>query len=246
MVFFPEAEASGFLLPQLCNYVNMRIRRLELYTAQLDRQKQFYHVRLGLPLLAEDASSFNLAIGSSQLNFIQKNHVTPYHFAFNIPSNQHQDALAWLKQRVDIQGDNSQEIIDYPNWNAKAIYFYDEDRNIVELIARKNLQVENKDPFNHHALLSLSEIGLAVNDIETTYQCLQGFTQIPVYDGNFERFCAAGDENGLFIVINKNKKAWYPTNDQALTSDFKIDFEQNHQAVSFSFQHGEIHRSSNV
>lgn len=64
-------------------------------------------------------------------------------------------------------------------------------------------------------LLELSEIGVAVNDIEPIFNAFTKMVGIQKYDGGFKRFCAVGDENGLFICINKNAKGWYPTGDKA-------------------------------
>ncbi|MDD7886522.1 hypothetical protein [Flavivirga sp. 57AJ16] len=58
---------------------------------------------------------------------------------------------------------------------------------------------------------------------------------IPFFSGDLMRFCALGNEEGLFILINKILKKWYPTQEEAFTSNFIIRGDYN-----FSFENGEI------
>ncbi|HEY3476553.1 MAG TPA: hypothetical protein VGK56_18195, partial [Anaerolineales bacterium] len=80
----------------------MDIRRLELLSADLEAQRNFYEdvlelpVRLDEPVLAVQA-------GRSRLFFT---HVPEfdgaYHFAFNIPSNQFEAAKTWISSRIPL------------------------------------------------------------------------------------------------------------------------------------------------
>lgn len=215
----------------------MKINRLILYTAQLEEQTAFYKDVLGFKLMEKTADHSSFKIGSSILSFYFRESSTPYHFAFNIPSNQINEALAWLKQRVEILTDEMQEIQDFKTWNAQAIYFYDKDNNIVEFIARKNLAIESNTPFRPESLLCISEIGVPVNNMERTYHHINLVKQLPIYSGDLERFCAAGDENGLFIIINKEKKKWFPTDDVAHSSYFRVEGDYN-----IEFTNGKINK----
>ena len=143
-------------------------------------------------------------VGNSRLKFVQNEKFQPYHFAINIPCNQENEALKWLQERVEILKDGNNEIQDFDFWNAKAIYFYDIDKNIVELIARKNLLNQSTKMFTTNALLEISEIGVPVNNIESTYNNLKEIVGLKIFDGGFERFCAIGDENGLFIGLKNS------------------------------------------
>ena len=100
------------------------------------------------------------------------------------------------------------------------MYFYDKDHNIVELIARKNLKNESDSAFDQNSFLEISEIGIPVKDIKPVFNRLNTTCGLDVFDGNFERFCAIGDDSGLFICVNKLVKDWFPTNDKAYSSDF--------------------------
>jgi hypothetical protein len=166
------------------------------------------------------------------LTFVFKANVTPYHFAFNIPANREVDALIWLKKRVQILPFGHEEIINFKSWNANAIYFYDKDRNIVEFISRKNLDIPNKKPFSSGSILNISEIGLATTRIEKIYQELNRMQRIEIFDGNFKRFCAAGNDEGMFILVNHKIKKWFPTNDEVFVSDFGIRGDYNFEFVN--------------
>ena len=200
----------------------MQIKELKIYSSNVQAQADFYSKVLGVKIISQTDRSVNLYFGLSILIIEHKQEITPYHFAINIPANKEIEALNWLRTKVDILKDGESEIQAFDFWNAKAIYFYDQDKNIVELIARKNLNNLSNQKFNSKQFLEISEIGLPTLDIEKEFNQLRSLTGIEMFDGNFERFCAIGDENGLFICINKELKDWFPTNDKAFSSDFEI------------------------
>jgi|GEM_PF-177278 len=218
----------------------MKITELIVYTSNLSAQKEFYVDVLNIPLNSESENHIDFIIGNSLLRFKYKLDSKPYHFAINISSNKEYEALIWLKERVTILKHFDDEIIDFINWNAKAIYFYDADRNIVEFIARKNLKTDTAKVFNSNLLLEISEIGVPVNNIEQVYNTLHTTCDLGVYFGNFDKFCAIGEERGLFIVIDKNSKNWFPTNDKAFASDFSLKILANMQQYSVDFSKGEL------
>lgn len=214
----------------------MTINELKLLTRNINEQIQFYHEVIGLKLIERTESSASFSIGKSVLSLISSDDFLPYHFAINIPSNQFTEALKWLKQRVNIIKYNDIEIQEFNSWNAKAIYFYDNDKNLVEFIARKNLNNLSNEKFNSKSLLEISEIGVPVNDIEMTYNSISKIIKLPIYDGGFDRFCAIGNETGLFICINKNVKDWFPTAEKAHSSKFELDFQQNGSRYKVKFE----------
>ena len=210
----------------------MKIKELIIYTDKLNEQLDFYVHVLELQLLNRTSHSGSLKIGSSILTFKFHENVAPYHFAFNIPSNTEEDALNWLKKRLQILTFEDNEIIDFQTWNARSIYFYDKDINIVEFISRKNLKIYNNERFSSGSILNISEVGLATTQIEKTYRELNRIQKIDVFDGNFERFCAVGDEVGMFILVNHNIKNWFPTDDEVFVSDFRITGDYNFEFVN--------------
>ncbi|MGK0364019.1 MAG: catechol-2,3-dioxygenase [Saprospiraceae bacterium] len=215
--------------------MKMRIRKLKIFTSDLSAQKVFYKDTLGLVVVNETIDLISLRIGESILTIEQRDEATPYHFAINIPANQEHEALSWLKTKVEIVRDGKNEIQDFDFWNAKAIYFYDADNNIVEFIARKNLDNSSKAPFNQNSLLEISEIGIPTINIEEKFKILNEALGLKIFSGSFESFCAIGGEMGLFICINKDKKDWYPKNDKAFSSDFSALFAAKSMKYSIDF-----------
>lgn len=218
----------------------MRIKELTLYSGNFSKQISFYTNIMGLVCvgMSEDFAVFRL--GDSTLRLVKSNLAQPCHFAINIPCNKENNALAWLKQRVEILTDGKNEMHEFTNWNAKAMYFYDADKNIVEFIARKNLKNESCEDFSSASLLAISEIGMPVSAIEPCFRILKDVANMEIFDGGLERFCAIGDENGLFICINKTVKDWFPTGDKACSSPFEIRFEKKGHEYTAEFKNEEL------
>lgn len=213
----------------------MKIKELIIYTSKLNLQIDFYATVLELAVVISTPESTSFKIGESILTLKYRKDVTPYHFALNIPSNKEKEALYWLKERVDVLGFDNQEIIDFKSWNAKAIYFYDLDNNIVEFISRKNLNLNSSQKFSSKEINNISEIGIASTTIKDTFNKLNTIRNVSVYSGDMEEFCAVGDESGLFILSNNNLRKWFPTGDEIYQSDFIIKGDFN-----FEFKKGEI------
>lgn len=218
----------------------MKIKELKIYTQNLLEQIDFYSNQIGWNLIERSETEAQFVVGQSILKIVKSEKFKPYHFAINIPCNKENEALEWLKERVGILKDGKSEIQDFDFWNAKAVYFYDKDKNIVELIARKNMKNESEEIFSVNSMLGISEIGVPVNDIESIFSALKKLTNIEVFDGGFERFCAIGDENGLFICINKKVKDWFPTGDKAHSAEFEIKIDENGREYDLEFINEEI------
>lgn len=218
----------------------MRIKSLSIFTNQLEAQYSFYVQQLGFACINKDQSSFTVNIGNSQLSFIKKEHCTPYHFAFNIPYSSVQKALEWLKQKVSVLMDGTNKIQEFETWQANAIYFYDEDKNIVELIGRKTLGYDSGNTFNTSEVKEISEIGIASSNIEDIYNTITSTTPLKIYDGDFSRFCAIGNETGLFICVNPEEKKWFPTNDSVFFSDFKVIISNHGADHEVKYEKGKL------
>lgn len=191
----------------------MIIHELRLMTNHLQEQLDFYHQLLGFPLLTADADEVVLQVGSSTLIFAAAAAPipAPYHFAFNLPEGQFAEAKAWLAARAPLLADaNGADEFDFSAWNAHAIYFADRDGNIGEFIARHGLPSPATRPFSAASLLSISEIGLAVDDVLHFVERLQTRLHLPVYlQHPTATFTPMGDEHGLLIVV-KDGRRWFP------------------------------------
>ena len=213
----------------------MKIKEVILFTNNIQKQKQFYKTVLEFEQIEDSLEKIAFKVGESVLTFQYKENVRPSHLAFNIPSNSIYDALIWLRNRTEVLDCDSGKIADFSNWKAKAIYFYDADHNIMEFIARERINIESDFAFTPRTILSISEMAIATTDIKTVYKAINTIKPIPIFDGDFTRFCALGNEEGLFVLIDKNKKKWYPTMEEAFTSEFIIKGDYN-----FAFINGKI------
>lgn len=224
----------------------MIIKKLTLLSHELEKQKKFYVQNFGFKLLAESENSFEIQTGFSILRFKKSTEFKPYHIAFGIPYSLHTSASDWTEKRVNIQKDEGEKIVDFPAWNAKAIYFYDEDKNICEFIARKDLPLTSAVNFDVNQVYNIAEIGLVTNDIPSVFTKLQLSTKIQKYDGNMRNFLAVGDFKGLFICINKNDKKWFPTYDEAMISDFEIQVDIAGFPFLILYKNGELEIDNQV
>ncbi|MEO1030174.1 MAG: hypothetical protein AAFX55_02160 [Bacteroidota bacterium] len=213
----------------------MRIDEVILYTSQIEAQKFFYRSTLGLEQLLDSPNEISFKVGYSVLTFRYKKMMKPSHLAFNIPAGSILKAKIWLEKRTALIQSGENYIADFDSWRAKSIYFYDADGNIMEFIAREAISANLEGEFSSRSLVSISELGIVTNDIETIYNSINTIKPIRIFDGDFSRFCALGNDDGLFIVIDKAKKKWYPTNEEAFTSEFSIRGDYN-----FTFEKGRI------
>lgn len=218
----------------------MKIERLEIRSSNVAAQLKFYRDLLGLKTDSYDEESFEVTAGYTQIKFIQDAAATPYHIAFHIPDKQEEEALRWVKERVPVLRNNNDEIIDFSGWNAKSVYFYDEDRNIMEFISRRNFNEPESPIFSPDSLLGVAEVGLATADIHSKFEYLQNKCHLEVFDGNFEKFCAIGDDKGLLITIDKDLKDWFPTKDEAFASAFSIWFSHRDTTCRFNFKDDQL------
>jgi len=212
----------------------MKIHTVKLETPALSQVTDFYRL-LGLEVITAEAGKTHVRIGSSWLVFSEKPSTTGiYHFAFNIPCNHIREGMAWLERAgiVLIANEKGENQIDFPNWNAEATYFFDPAGNIVELIARRDLQNESEQSFGPDSLLEISEIGIVTDDVpawnaraETEFGIPPFNKQKPAAD-----FSALGSDMGLFIVVSEGRK-WFLTDIPAGKAPLEVSFENDRGEV---------------
>ena len=195
----------------------MEITNVIFRTSSLPALITFYRNVLELPTAITSINKITIGIGSTELVFEQVDGADPfYHFAINIPSNKIEEARAWLAQRTKLiwMEDYKSEVADFKNWHANSVYFFDPAGNILELIARFDLDNKSDAPFSSVQFLSVSEAGLVLREGEwdkTTNNLLQEY-HLNYFDKQppLPQFEAIGDDEGLFIVVPE-KRNWYPT-----------------------------------
>ena len=209
------------------NFRLMKFSELTLYTRNLKQQKRFYGEVLGFPCIEASENRIVFRAGWSRLVFESAKTCNPVHYALLIPGDSFLAARDWLSERVEHLTYEGEEIIDFPNWNARSQYFYDEDRNIVEFIARRDVAGTLRGNFSADSITGIGEIGLPASDLEELYQTLNTLKTLPKYSGDFRRFGAAGDPDGLFILVNPELKDWFPSGDPVHPAHLRVRGDLN-------------------
>lgn len=212
----------------------MLFKEIILQTKSVDALYDFYKNKLQLKVVKSGQETISINAGKTTLIFKQTNNEEQpfYHFAFNIPSNKIEEALQWLKNKVEVLWieDYKSHIAEFTNWNARSVYFFDTAGNIVELIARFDLHDEVNETFSPQHVRNVSEIGIVfnaeqfdtrVNELMQQYQ-LEYFSMQPP----LKHFRAIGDDEGLFIVVPEHRN-WYPTNITSGIFPLNVVFENN-------------------
>ena len=218
----------------------MKISVLTIFTSNIESQLEFYRDELNFEIENYSEDSFEIVAGYSRLKFEFKKHSTPYHIALHVPDRQEVEVLNWLENIVPVLSFNDDKIIDFPNWQAKSVYFYDRDKNIIEFISRRNFSQPESAIFNPGNIVGIAEVGLVTHDIKSKFEKLKLDCGLAHFDGDFERFCAIGDPSGLLITINNEHKDWFPTNDKAYSSDFKLNLEHEYKQFNLIFSNDEL------
>jgi len=190
----------------------MNITYLELPTKDLHSQWEYYSGVLELPVQMTE-TSLEVQVGETELLFTQADpdFDGAYHFAFNIPENQLRAAKEWITARIPLLSDETgKDEFESKTWNSNSVYFKDAAGNVLEFIARHNLENAVEEEFDSSQILNISEIGLPSDDVMgwvnelCTKLNLSVFKQKPN-----ENFTPIGDDNGLLIVPLENR-IWIP------------------------------------
>ena len=195
-----------------------RIDRLRLETAApLSEMEEFYGRLLGLDVMDEGSAGLSIEAGESRIQFVPAESggvATPfYHFAFNIPENKLLLASEWQRQRTPLIAPDAglrdprfpDDVVHFANWNAHSVFFWDPGGNLVEHIARHDLQNAAAGPFTSRDILYASEIGLIADDVPALAGDLQKTFGLEAYRGGSDQFTAVGDEIGLLLVMKRGR-----------------------------------------
>jgi hypothetical protein len=190
----------------------MNIQRLELLSVDLLGQRDFYTNILELPT---ELGSSGLLVQAGRSEFLFKqappDFEGAYHFAFNIPENQFQAAKKWITNRIPLLHDKSgKDDFESRTWNSDSIYFLDATGNVLEFIARHNLQNGENEDFHSRQILNVSEIGLPSENVIGFANEICATLGLSVYKQEpNENFTPVGDENGLLILPIRDR-IWMP------------------------------------
>lgn len=206
----------------------MRFKEVVLHSTNLRAQQSFYEETLTLNIIEATDEYLRIEAGETTLTYIYVSDKPQYvyHIAFNIPENQLDSAMNWVGERVPVlgrPGNSDQRVFHYVDWNAHAIYFHDADTNVLEFIARHNLDNRNDESFTGANIINVSEVGMPVPDVQHAVAALQTGIGVPVWrgEGN-DTFTVLGDEHGL-LIVTKEGRPWLDSPTIALPVTIRTD-----------------------
>lgn len=208
----------------------MNIFELELLTDSITETESFYNDVIGLETISKTNSSVSFTAGSTKLTFRSSENLKPvYHFAFDIPNNKLLEAFAWIEKKTGIlEVVPPEKIVDFYNWNAKSFYFYDNNANILEFIARFSLDNTSDKSFDGSLVLSVSEIGFVTKNVSKLSDEMSNKYGLSIFpkQPKLDKFIVLGTDTGLFILVEENRD-WYPTHQKAKSFWTKVVFDNN-------------------
>ncbi len=195
-------------------------------SAPIDLQ-DFYVEALGLPLDGEA-----IVVGETRLRCRVESGDAFYHFAFLVPGDRFDAALAWARERVQLLGD----VFDFEAWNARAVYFHDPAGNIVELIAHRELEQNGRDgEFAAEELVGFSELGIVGEPLDLLHRLET--VGLELWDGSVEGKNQLGfvGEQGRTLILAPPGRGWLPTGRPAEPHPVELVLELAGARVPLSF-----------
>ncbi len=214
------------------------IRGLRLLTAvPLDKMREFYCQTLGLELVSATEAELTVRAGGTSIIFVPAapEHLNSpgglineggvgsgepfYHFAFNIPENKILAARRWQQERTPLVPTPPNlrdpafpdDVRHFANWNAHSVFFFDPAFNVVEYIARHDLDnaAEDAGSFGPADLHYCSEIGFLVapDDREEVAGRVARQIGLSEYPPGTTPW-AMGDERGLLLILGNLGGVW--------------------------------------
>lgn len=213
----------------------MKLQHITIYTNDILQTKDFYVNTLNFSIIQETENRITFEIGDSQLTFIHtSNDLEIYHFAFNIQPNHLNEAITWSEKRFKLLLSPTNNIItNFEQWKAESIYFYDNNGNLLEFIAREDSPILIDKSFSSAAILNISEFGVVSEKALDKAKELITLHNLSLFDKAVasNQFLALGDDEGLLIFVEPNR-AWYPTTAKAKKSQAKITIVINNNEVN--------------
>ncbi|SNR38054.1 VOC family protein [Flavobacterium sp. ov086] len=216
----------------------MKLEHIQIQTNNILETAAFYKDILELPIIEKTPQTVTIKAGDSILKFTENPDFNSiYHFAFNIPENKLEEAIEWCKNKIDLLLIEDQRVIaTFETWNSNAVYFYDNNGNLLEFIARHDLDNLQIKGFSSKSILNISEIGIVnENPMELGDQLVEDH-DLAFFAKNFnsENFAAIGDDEGLLIIV-KPYRNWYPTQTPSKSNKTEVRLENNGTKIELNF-----------
>ena len=216
----------------------MKLEQIQIQTNNIHETTAFYQDILDLPIIEKNSKWVTIQAGNSILKFIENAAFNSiHHFAFNIPENKLDEAIEWCKNKVGLIVIEDQNVIaNFETWNANAVYFYDNNGNLLEFIARHDLDNTATENFSSKSILNISEIGIVTeNPLELGNQLIEKHAlEFFSKNNNSDVFSALGNDEGLLIIVKPNRN-WYPTQTPSQSNPTEIRIQNNENIFELIF-----------
>lgn len=188
----------------------MKILNVTLTVRDPATAAQFYRDTLLLPV-KETPAGVEVTIGHSRLTLTAGDPFDgAHHLAFGIPPEEFEPAHQWLARRVPLIKANGSEVIPgSEEWGSRSLYFPGPEGIILEFIARNADAGTAPHAGENPHMLSISEVGIGVDDVLGAAATLSRELGIPHYYDLSTTFASMGSHNGLLILVDQDR-TWYP------------------------------------
>ena len=207
---------------------------VQMRSNNFENNKRFWSKVMGFDVDSVAPNSFKVNIGFNSVTFINNSgaldtssSVTPkYQFTISIPSNQIENCYSWL---LDADSSNSSKIaepakfwIDAESgaaiyrrnqYNSQSIYIKDAGNNIIEILARHDLNNTAEGEFNRGMFLGISEVGVVSRDLRKSAEALKAAYGVEEVSGSSNSYKPMGGPLGL-LKLNIEGKIWTPTENE--------------------------------
>lgn len=175
----------------------------------------FYSSTLGLVSAPAATGDVAVVVGETTLEFRAGVGRPFYHYAFLVPGDRFDAAHRWAAERVAILPDENtgEEVFDFENWDAQALYFHDPAGSIGELIAHPGIGASGvTGRFHADELLGVSEVGI-VGDPSLLADALAQTFALTVWSGSVGEEGRLGfvGEKGRTLILSRAGRPWLPT-----------------------------------
>ena len=228
------------------------IVELNLRARRLDQNRFFWETLLGFTVIdAPSAGQYTLQVGNTKLTFRQSNtnpdleatFFPQYHFTIAIPSNQVENCLDWVLKQKAVNPANNVEVTipiwkDYLNdaeiirrnlYNSQSVFIQDPAGNVIELLARHDMNNTATGAFNKGMFIGISEVGIVTRDVRKTAALLKETFGVDEVLGSSNSFKPIGGATGLLKLIVPGKP-WIPTeNELAVDHEMELTIKHTQQ-----------------
>jgi catechol-2,3-dioxygenase len=214
----------------------MKLLEIEILSNNLIKTEKFYSEVFDFDLELKSDEILIYKVGTSKLIFKKSKIENPiYHFAFEIPQNVFEESIKWISNKVNlIKLEDNSVVAKFEDWNAKSIYFFDNNKNILEFITRFDNDESDEPKFDKNQIIKISEIAFVAENVSSLAKLLLKKYNLGYFAKQIQTdfFSVLGGNDGLFILVAENRN-WYPTNISAKKYPIKVKIGVENQIFEF-------------